>query len=86
MGINFLFDNFKKKMGCILGDDMGLGKTVQVSTFLTSLILNGHIHHAVVVVPATLIDYWEGELRRWVPKDKKVRVCKVYGTAKHRQA
>lgn len=27
-GINFLYDNFKNKNGCILADDMGLGKTV----------------------------------------------------------
>ena len=28
VGINFLYENFKNKNGCILADDMGLGKTV----------------------------------------------------------
>lgn len=31
-GAKFIFDNFVKSRGCILGDDMGLGKTIQVST------------------------------------------------------
>ncbi len=29
-GIKFLYHNYAKSRGCILGDDMGLGKTVQV--------------------------------------------------------
>lgn len=29
-GIKFIYHNFAKSKGCILGDDMGLGKTVQV--------------------------------------------------------
>lgn len=29
-GIKFIYYNYAKSRGCILGDDMGLGKTVQV--------------------------------------------------------
>lgn len=29
-GAKFIFDNYVKSRGCILGDDMGLGKTIQV--------------------------------------------------------
>lgn len=29
-GIRFMYDNYTRSRGCILGDDMGLGKTVQV--------------------------------------------------------
>lgn len=29
-GIRFLYSNYMRYRGCILGDDMGLGKTVQV--------------------------------------------------------
>lgn len=85
VGINFLYENFKSKNGCILADDMGLGKTVQVSTFLTSLKIKGLISKGLVVVPATLIDYWESELKRWTPKEESVRIIKIYGTIKQRQ-
>lgn len=37
-GIRFLYNNYIRSRGCILGDDMGLGKTVQVpSTFVAKL-------------------------------------------------
>ena len=42
------------------------------------------IKHALVVVPATLIDYWERELGMWCPKDKKLKIFKVYGSVKKR--
>lgn len=29
-GIRFIYNNYMRSRGCILGDDMGLGKTVQV--------------------------------------------------------
>lgn len=29
-GIRFIYNNYIRSTGCILGDDMGLGKTVQV--------------------------------------------------------
>ena len=36
---------------------MGLGKTVQISTYVTSLKFEGLIYKAMIVVPATLLDY-----------------------------
>ncbi len=37
-GIRFIYSNYMRSRGCILGDDMGLGKTVQVqSTFTVKL-------------------------------------------------
>ena len=80
VGINFLYANFKKKRGCILADDMGLGKTVQISTFLSSLRFESYINKALIVVPATLLDYWESEIHRW--SSKKIRVLKINGSAK----
>lgn len=81
VGVNFLYENFKSKNGCVLADDMGLGKTVQISTFLGALKIAGYIKHAMVVVPATLLDYWEAEIMRWVPRAKCQKVFKIYGSA-----
>lgn len=31
-GVRFIYKNYRRSRGCILGDDMGLGKTVQVKS------------------------------------------------------
>lgn len=84
IGINFLYENFKGSDGCILADDMGLGKTVQVSTFLTSLRFAKVINKAIIVVPATLIDYWYNEIHNWLPPDKPIQIERLYGSVPQR--
>ncbi|XP_022055664.2 DNA excision repair protein ERCC-6-like 2 isoform X1 [Acanthochromis polyacanthus] len=37
-GIRFIYNNYARSRGCILGDDMGLGKTVQVIGFLAAVL------------------------------------------------
>ncbi|KAM4615933.1 DNA excision repair protein ERCC-6-like 2 isoform 2-T2 [Polymixia lowei] len=37
-GIRFIYGNYTRSRGCILGDDMGLGKTVQVIGFLAAVL------------------------------------------------
>ncbi|KAF6737059.1 DNA excision repair protein ERCC-6-like 2 [Oryzias melastigma] len=37
-GIKFIYNNYIRSSGCILGDDMGLGKTVQVIGFLAAVL------------------------------------------------
>uniref|UniRef100_A0A669F5M9 Excision repair cross-complementation group 6-like 2 n=1 Tax=Oreochromis niloticus TaxID=8128 RepID=A0A669F5M9_ORENI len=37
-GIRFIYNNYIRSRGCILGDDMGLGKTVQVIGFLAAVL------------------------------------------------
>eukprot|EP00058_Branchiostoma_floridae_P015028 XP_002600516.1 hypothetical protein BRAFLDRAFT_205490 [Branchiostoma floridae] len=37
-GVQFLYRQFERGMGAILGDDMGLGKTVQVISFLSAVL------------------------------------------------
>ncbi|XP_056232348.1 DNA excision repair protein ERCC-6-like 2 isoform X1 [Seriola aureovittata] len=37
-GIRFIYNNYVRSSGCILGDDMGLGKTVQVIGFLAAVL------------------------------------------------
>jgi SNF2 family DNA or RNA helicase len=65
-----------------LADDMGLGKTVQISTYLTSLRSAKLINKAIIIVPATLIAYWESEIHRWLPEGQELVVAMIYGSAK----
>lgn len=37
-GIRFIYNNYMRSRGCILGDDMGLGKTVQVIGFIAAVL------------------------------------------------
>ncbi len=49
----------------------------------------GHINKALIVVPATLLDYWEYEIKRWVPVNdpkKRIIVFKIRGTPNKREA
>ena len=52
----------------LLADDMGLGKTVQVIAALRILRHRGDIRRALVAAPASLLDQWRGELRKWAPE------------------
>ncbi len=58
---------------------MGLGKTVQISSYLTSLRLSGYIRTALIVAPTTLLDWWESELPKWGPSNRKINVIKIQG-------
>ncbi|TVU14875.1 hypothetical protein EJB05_38371 [Eragrostis curvula] len=52
----------------ILADEMGLGKTVQAVTYLTLLrhLYNDPGPH-LIVCPASVLENWERELRKWCP-------------------
>ena len=52
----------------LLADDMGLGKTLQVIASLRILRHRGDIRSALVAAPASLLDQWRGELRKWAPE------------------
>ena len=52
----------------LLADDMGLGKTLQVITALRILKRRGDFRSALVAAPASLLDQWRGELRKWAPE------------------
>ena len=52
----------------LLADDMGLGKTLQVIAALRILKHRGEICSALVAAPASLLDQWRGELRKWAPE------------------
>ena len=59
--------------GAILADEMGLGKTLQVLAFVWMAIgspnrpLGGPaVRRAIVAVPASLVDNWQREIRKWL--------------------
>lgn len=69
--MSFQEDGVRALMGTdrlLLADDMGLGKTLQVIAALRILRHRGDIRSALVAAPASLLDQWRGELRKWAPE------------------
>ncbi len=54
-------------LGACLADDMGLGKTVQVISLLLDLKQTKPTTPSLLVVPASLIANWKGEMTRFAP-------------------
>jgi SWI/SNF-related matrix-associated actin-dependent regulator 1 of chromatin subfamily A len=66
---------WSKNSGCILADEMGLGKTLQIISFL-SLLLEANIEGPhLIVVPATTLENWMRELRRFSPNIRFEPYC-----------
>jgi SNF2 family DNA or RNA helicase len=65
----------------LLADDMGLGKTIQAIAAIRILAHRAALRKALVVVPASVINQWRRELRRWAPD---LRVIAVRGPASNR--
>ena len=63
-GVRALLDSDR----LLLADDMGLGKTLQVIAALRILRHRRDIRSALVAAPASLLDQWRGELRKWAPE------------------
>ncbi|KAL8651023.1 MAG: hypothetical protein Q9226_004890 [Calogaya cf. arnoldii] len=81
-GVKFLYEcvmglrDFNGQ-GAILADEMGLGKTLQTIALLWTLLKqspygNGStvIKKALIVCPATLINNWRKEIRKWLGLDR----------------
>ena len=68
-GCSWLVRNVRLGLGALLADDMGLGKTVQVLAAILRLKEDGELGagKALVVVPLTLLENWEREVRRFTP-------------------
>ncbi|KAL4186316.1 hypothetical protein AMTRI_Chr09g33250 [Amborella trichopoda] len=69
VGVNFLLLLYRKKIGgAILADEMGLGKTIQAITYLTLLKhLEDDPGPHLIVCPASVLENWERELKKWCP-------------------
>ncbi|KAI4144617.1 MAG: hypothetical protein LQ340_006584, partial [Diploschistes diacapsis] len=81
-GVRFLYDcvmDIKDfgGQGAILADEMGLGKTLQTIALLWTLLKQNPIHgdtpvvkKALIVCPATLINNWKKEFRKWLGAER----------------
>ncbi|XP_031255549.1 protein CHROMATIN REMODELING 19-like isoform X1 [Pistacia vera] len=69
VGVNFLLLLYRKGIGgAILADEMGLGKTIQAVTYLMLLKhLNNDPGPHLIVCPASVLENWERELKKWCP-------------------
>ncbi len=65
-GYRWLTHMKRSGVGCIIADEMGLGKTIQVICLLLDLKQNS-CNPSLVVTPATLIESWKRELKRFAP-------------------
>ena len=66
----------------LLGDEMGLGKSVQAIAALRILLHRREIGRALLVVPASLMEQWRREWRKWAPE---IVVLSVGGAASNRR-
>ena len=48
----------------LLADEVGLGKTIEACLVLKELLLRGLVQRALILVPASLVEQWDQELRR----------------------
>eukprot|EP00884_Botryococcus_braunii_P002023 jgi/Botrbrau1/11821/Bobra.0224s0018.1 len=67
-GLRWMVGLHQHGMNGILADEMGLGKTIQVIALLAHLHEKGTENAPyLIITPATLLDNWENELRKWAP-------------------
>lgn len=69
-----------ENLGCILSDEMGLGKTIQIIALMASRI-SGEKGISLIVVPATLLENWRREIRKFAPAIKPLIHQGAYRTA-----
>ena len=68
-GVSWLSFLFEHKFGACLADDMGLGKTLQLISLLVHL-RSAKSQKTLIVVPATLVSVWIGEIQKFYPEIK----------------
>lgn len=70
--IKWLYTLYNRGRGGILADEMGLGKTLQVITFISALHTSKKLSFALIVCPATILDHWVCEFKKFFPF---LRIC-----------
>jgi len=66
-GLNWLNLLNSLKFGACLADDMGLGKTIQVLALLNGLRRKKDYTPSLLILPASLVHNWVGELKKFAP-------------------
>ncbi|MCG8632827.1 MAG: DEAD/DEAH box helicase [Desulfobacterales bacterium] len=66
-GLNWLNFLNTHRFGACLADDMGLGKTIQILALLSIFSKGKKQGASLLVVPASLISNWEGEIEKFLP-------------------
>jgi superfamily II DNA or RNA helicase len=67
LGVAWLWHLYRHQLGGILADEMGLGKTLQALALLSATLSRPGAGPALVVCPASLLENWRREARRFVP-------------------
>ncbi len=67
LGVQWLQDLYRLRLGALLADDMGLGKTLQTLSFLEDLRVKGEMGQVLIVVPSSLIFNWQSEIEKFTP-------------------
>ena len=84
-GLNWLNFLHKLRFGACLADDMGLGKTIQILALLSTFSKKKKQGACLLVLPASLIANWEGEINRFLPELKTFAAHPGFINAKERQ-
>ncbi|KAG0419041.1 Chromodomain-helicase-DNA-binding protein 8, partial [Dictyocoela roeselum] len=76
-GLNWLFNRWYYRQGCIMADEMGLGKTVQSVTLVQTVFARyGYPGPVMVVAPLSTIIHWEREFKSWT----NLRILMFHGS------
>ncbi|MGK5084435.1 DEAD/DEAH box helicase [Bdellovibrionota bacterium FG-1] len=67
LGVQWLLDLHRLRLGGILADDMGLGKTLQALAFLEILRIQNRLGPSLIIVPTSLTWNWKSEAERFTP-------------------
>lgn len=81
-GVQWLSYLTQNKLGACLADDMGLGKTIQTIALLAAAYADSHRSTSLIIVPKSLIDNWQSELRTFAGD---LDVYAYYGTERNIQ-
>ncbi len=68
LGVAWLWHLFQNELAGILADEMGLGKTAQALALFSCLRSAGQSGPLLVVCPASLVENWRREARRFAPE------------------
>ncbi len=73
IGVAWLWHLYRHELGGILADEMGLGKTLQALALIECIRGAGAGGPALVVCPASLVENWVREARRFTPALKVIK-------------